>query len=600
MNHIRVTQAEAKLLMNRLLMISSVRVLGWARFRGMVLAAIVCRGALVPCALLMAQQGSALSPARSPMASGVVLDSVPRPRRSPQEAANPTDTGDFAHGHHSFERYTVPLFCVVAARTEAKYARRTAALTAAAYMLQRAMPAQDTLPASVTRVARACGARFLAQPVAQMTAADLPALFALALLAQQDIVAQAILARSAALAPTDAARQQVWLDGLDMLLHAEPARVAAARALLAQWTRQGPSAAALQVGGAARFLTFWQQHFDRARMQEGAEALLHLEPDTTEPVSIRIALLNGRLAAYSALWQMAAVEHPDSLAVVGQQVVRDLQRPVWDMPGWQQINLKWVREFQSVRHDAEALRVWATDESQAFRYLRVNGPPMPSFVAAYWITPTGSTARDTVVRPTPGRVSLFIRPKIDCYNHDLYESWGDRTCTPALDRLARWQRLYGGYGLEITVIGYSTDGALYSGPLPLAAQAEAIAWYVHRFAQLPVTVAVQAGGVTRLPVPDGTINWGKATWAFDQQYRDRSNDALAVLTDRAGRVVYVGPDDASLLDALLARLINAPSTVNSLAPPGTAPLGSRAAPATVTSSSAAFSPGTAPVTPSTH
>jgi hypothetical protein len=501
-----------------------------------------------------------------------------------------TDTGDYAPGHRSFERYTVPLLCVVAARTEAGYARRTATIAAAAYTLQHTAPEQDTLPATVIHVARTCGARFLDQPVSHMAAANLPALFELALLARQDTLAQAILVRSVALAPTNAARQQMWLDGLDTLLHAEPARVATALALVADWNRLGRSAIALQLRGVARLLAFWQQRFDRARMREGAEALLQLEPDTTQPMSIRIALLNGHLIAYGALWQLAAVEHLDSLAVVGQRVVQDLRRSVWDMPGWQQLPLEWVRTFQSVRHNADALRVWATDESAAFRNLRVDGQPMVPLVAAYGMTSAGVPGRDTV-RPIPGRISLFVRPDVACYDESLYDSWGDNACTPTIDRLARWQSMYEKAGLQLTVIGYTSGSALYSGPIPPVAQAHAIAWYVHQFARLPVPVAVQSLGVRRLPAPNGTLKHDD-TGAFDRQFKQQGNpfqNALAVLTDRAGRVVYVGPDDAVMLDVLLAHFFAEPSSA-----PGMATPGSRGGHATTTAPAPS-----APVTPVT-
>jgi hypothetical protein len=512
----------------------------------------------------------------SVLIAGPAIDSTRVPHDGPTyRATSTTDTGDYASGHRSFERYTTPLLCVEAARTETAYARRTAALTAAAYMLQHTAPAQDTLPATVTHVARACGARFLDRPVTQMTATDLAALFELALLAQQDTLAQAILARSAALAPTDTARQQVWLDGLDTLLHAEPARVAAATALVARWNRLGRSVLPLQLGGAARLLAFWQQHFDRAWMHEGAEALLRLEPDTTEPVSTRIALLSGRLAAYSALWQLAAVDHPDSLVAVGRRVVQDLQRPVWDMPGWQQINIRWVREFHSVRRDADALRAWATDESQAFRNLRVDGQPMAPLTADDWFMPASATERDTVY-PALGHVSLFVRPNQGCYDNELYNSWGDKSCTPELDQLTRWQRQYGPAGLEVIVVGYTEGSALYSGPLPPAGQAQAIAWYVQHFGQLPVTVAVQERMQHRHPLPDGTVFYDKPLFdSTAQTIHEPHNkifrfntyyDNFAVLTDRAQRLVYIGPDDSALLEALLARLM-APAATTAVTHP---------------------------------
>ena len=480
-------------------------------------------------------------------------------------------------GHRSFARYTAPLFCVEAARTEIAYARRMAVVAAVAYTLQHTTPEQDTLPARVTRVARACGARFLDQPVSRMDTADLPALFELALLAHQDTLAQAILARSATLAPTDAARQHVWLDGLDTLLHAEPARVAAATALVAQWNRLGRPALLLQLGGAAHLLAFWQQHFDRVRMRAEAEALLQLEPDTTQPLATRIALLSDHIFAYGALWQLAAVDYPDSQAVVGHRVVQDLQRTVWDMPGWQQIPIRWVREFQAVHHNADSLRAFAIERSDAFRNLRVDGQSMPRLTADFWLMPASATEGDTV-RPTPGRVSLFVRPDIVCYNDVLYESWGDRTCTPEMDRLARWQQLYAGAGLQITVVGYSTWGALYSGPLAPKAQAAAIAWYVHQFASLPVPVAVQPLGVRRLPAPDGTLKYDDTgpLEALMKITGWKKMDKLAVLTDRAGRVVYVGPDDSAALDVLLARLFGAPPAAPAPIPWGSVPVGASA------------------------
>ena len=472
------------------------------------------------------------------------------------------DTGDYASGHRSFARYTTALLCVEAARTEAAYARRTAVLAAAAYTLQYTAPERDTLPARDIRVARTCGARFLDQPVSRMAAADLPALFELALFARQDTLAQAILARSAELAPTDTARQHVWLDGLDTLLHAEPARVAAAMALVTQWNRLGRSAVVLQVRSALRLLAFWQDHFDRARMREVAETLLRSDPDPTQPVATKIALLNGHVTAYGALWQLTALDQPDSLAVMGQRVVRDLQRPVWEMPGWQQIPIKWVREFQAARHDAEALRAFAMEKSDAFRDLRVDGQPMPPLTVDDWMTPPGVTQRDTV-QPIPGRISLFVRLNVECYNEALWQFWGTNACTWAVNRLARWQRLYAGAGLQLTVVGYTRQSVLYSGPLASAAQAAPIAWYVQQFAHVPVTVAVQRLKVTRLPVPDGTLVYG-FTETIDQMFGERNISSiplsLAVLTDRAGRAVYVGPDNTVLLDVLLAHLLAVPSS----------------------------------------
>jgi hypothetical protein len=544
---------------------------------------LCCVGIGVGIGEVLGQPG--LAPTRHSIPTAVpvadaMTDAPQRASRTPtnvpaRRISDTTDTGDYALGHRNFARYTTPLLCVEAARTEAAFARRTVAVAAAAYTIQHTAPEQDTLPARVTRVARACGARFLDQPLTQMDTADLPALFELALLAHQDTLAQAILARSAALAPTDAARQQVWVDGLDTLLHAEPARVAVAMALVTQWNGLGRSALALQVQGASRLLGFWQDHFDRARMRAGAEALLQLEPDPNLPVATRISLLYGRIAAYGALWQSAAVDHPDSFAVVGQRVIQDLQRPVWDMPGWQQIKLRWVREFQSDRHDAGALRAFVMERSDAFHNLRVDGQPMAPLTADAWFLPASATERDTVY-PALGHVSLFVRPNQGCYDTHLWDSWGDdESCTPELDRLTRWQRQYGPAGLKLIVVGYTEGSALYSGPLPPAGQAQAIAWYVQHFGQLPVTVAVQERLQHRHPLPDGTVFHDKPLFDWmARTIRDPQNnkaintwyDHFAVLTDRARRLVYIGPDDSALLEAVLARVM-APTTTTAVTPP---------------------------------
>jgi hypothetical protein len=515
---------------------------------GMVVSPLPILAVQVPVPPLVAQ------------ASQDALDSLPATGLPARWATITTDTGDYAPGHRDFARYTTPLWCVQAARTETAYRRRTAAAQAATDTPWQTVLAQDTLPADVVRIAGICGARFLDQPVATMAAADLPDLFTLALLAGYDTLAQAVLTRRVALAATDSARDHLWLEGLDTLLHTEPVRLTMATALVAHLDALGPSALQTRVAAHERLLAFGIQRFDRPLIRQQAERLLALERPGEQPIPIKIALVTGRLAAYRALFQVAYVDHPDSLPALAQRIQQDLRQPGWTE---HRDNL-WKQSFTTIDHlytaSPDALLAWVSGESQSGLILNDRRPP--PVTARYWF-PADSTAGQNTVQPMPGHVSLVLGLDSYCFDADLWDSWGRDNCTTWIARVARWQHQYAAAGLRMTVVTDTHGHALYSGPLTPAAEAQAIAWYVQQFAHLPVPVAVQQQTITRHLAPDGTIAYDTAAFARTYRGWEPEKQALVVLTDRDGHLVYQANNekDSAPLEALLARLFTSPSSV---------------------------------------
>lgn len=477
--------------------------------------------------------------ARPPVPRDTVKDS----QMAAQLAAITTDTGDFAPGHRDFARYATPLQCLEGARLRRDVSRRTLEAQASLDTL-RLTPERDTLPAGAVAVARACGARFTAAGTA---VAELPALLELAVLGGNDSLAQTVLTRRLAVAPTDSARRQVFLETLDVYLQAEPARIQAADALVARMDALGRPALVARTDAHARLLHFGEAHMDRAQMRREGERVIALVHDMT-PAEVTQFGGNAVVTTFEDLMAIARVDHPDSIPMVAQRFQQEVRRPSWT-------EFLKKPEFQGIE--------FAMLDS-AISYLGggpVNsGAPTPRVQAEFWF-PAGDT-----VQPAPGYVSLIVNSVRggNCL-YSLDQNFGSDYCNDGgrIALLRRWLRQYRATGLRVTVVVPDYGYVLMRGPEPPATVAQVFKKYFLDYLRLPVTLAVQTPAVAiNVPAPDGRVffDWMALTKQYQPASKkgSRSDPAIVVLTGRDGRMLYKGKAlDDPVLEALLARELTA-------------------------------------------
>jgi hypothetical protein len=416
-------------------------------------------------------------------------------------------------------------------------AQRTIAAQAAAAAARR-IHTRDILPDRAITVARMCVARF---PIHTATARDLPTLFAVALAAGEDSVANVVLERQLAAAPADSQRTRVLLAALNAYLAATPARVDAARALVARASGPGPASAG--ASGAARLwldlhltlLNFWAlERPDAPERMQLADSILQFMRDS-RAVGITGAeqqFLVGE--SYRALMSVAYLTHvdaPDSVLLhLAQQAKVDLSRiprDSQDRSRKAQTLLKIVNEF------APAGSVVLSDSARLNRSLN----------AQLWLPPGADT-----VRAVPGTLSLRYHLHPRCILNYEAPLW-DPVCSTPLAQLQQWQQAYGSK-LRMTIVASGHGHALYAGPQTPAEEAKTIAWYVRDYWHLPAVIAL-------LP---------QMTKEEEQRQRNMPHSVLEVI-DGAGRVLYRGemmedgmPDNSFFLTALMAHVLASAGT----------------------------------------
>lgn len=494
-----------------------------------------------------------------------------------QRATISTDTGALAPGHRDFARYDTPALCLAAVQTTRTALQRTLAAQATVAVLQRT-PERDTLPTGVVAVARLCSARFSMQ---RSSVQELPLLFELALFAQQDSIAHAILIRQLAAVSTDSARTRLLQTALDTYLAAAPARVAAAESLIGRVDAPGHSAdgARLWLQLHDYLLAFWRQRLDEVPLQQEAEQIIGFVHAGRAAVLPASAWRTPLMDAYQALMTLAYVAHPDApdtgMLAVAQRAKDDLGRIPLDtvvLHGAKQLHPP--RIIRVGRDTVQLLgEMWqAMSLQQVMERLRPDGSltlsdssrHQPPIQAAFWF-PVGP---DTL-RPLPGVVSLEYDIPAGCLTDYEMPLWGQEACAAPMVQLQQWQQAYGVAGLRITVVSALHGHALYSGPESPAEEAHAIAWYVRDYWHLPVTVAVRAAPI-----------FYTGGWSDVEKYH-------VVVTDRAGQAVYertyngasnefVG-DAGPFITALLVHMVADTSAVTGAARPGAGSSGPAAA-----------------------
>ena len=423
-----------------------------------------------------------------------------------------TDTGAFARGHRDFSHYATPGMCAAAAVTTGEVLRHSLAALRSEDTL-RSRPDEDTLPAQVAVVARTCGAQFT---LANTPAPEWKSLFDLALLARNDSLAQAVLAREVAAFPKDRAALQrealdVYLGNVqDQGLHpAEPARPQLAEALVARIDQVGDGSerlaahlALLQYGVTVQDerLSFRETSRIAALVQQLAQ-----QPRVTNnQLATYGQFLNS---AFSGLMGVAYFTAADSVRAIAAQVQRALHGVASDA-----VCQAWM----------PTCRTASPEQIEAFLVSNLPGlcpasapatstdshcQTVPPLHATFWFPgkAAGKTAgaHDTLF-PVPGRITLMVRPENLCQVSDANDgTLSFPVCYGVPTSVRHWLQEYGSRGVSIVLVTSEYGAAFLSGVETPAQEAERIRWYYQDYWGLPVTVAVQVPRTHTLPAPDG-------------------------------------------------------------------------------------------------
>jgi len=423
------------------------------------------------------------------------------------------DTGVLIPGHRDFSRYTTPGWCRAAARTAATLLRRTIEFQTSLVTLR---PVEDTLGSGgVAAVARACGEHFTIASAAAR-AQDLSALLDLALYEQNDTLAQAVLARVVALAPTPATVQDNYVEAIRYSLDEAkpPGSVRAAEAFVAKLDALGQSALVARLQAHSQLLAFWQRNDDAVRSRHEAEQIIALGHALPAAELTRSLPYGPIWHAYQELMTEAFLATPDSLPVIAQRYEQELSRAHLTPTASPQMVINQLTPHSMNRLEKNAR--------------------FPLLHATYWFP---AAAGDTV-RPVPGKVNLFV-------------GIGGGVMTT---EVRHWLAQYDAQGLVITVV-VPTRGASWStgnldilnGPWTPAEEAKQLEWYWHTYEHLPVTVAVQETHWQWRPAPDGRRIQVDTT-SFGKMCGDDMRGCV-VLVGRDGVVMFQGHPIPTQFDA---------------------------------------------------
>ena len=430
---------------------------------------------------------------------------------SAQLATITADTGALASGNRDFSRYDAPGLCRAAALWERTVARRTLEAQASRLASLRHTPAgqYDTVGTSAAAaVARACGAHFT---VTSTTARDLHDLFELALLAENDTLAQTVLAKLVAQAPNASDRSEIRLQALQEYLQAQPTRMAAANALVAQVDAQSPSNYDERLQVHAQFLNYFGERnviftgADTVRLRQEAEQILIIGRAHKELSKTQMSFM---VAAYQTLMELAVFEHPDSVVAVAQRAKQDLSSfkvATSSIVNNQMQNKQWKRmPFTEVMN--RLAPAWYYDMQRYYV-----DKPAPPLMADAWFPASGASSRDTP-RPVQDKVNLICTGGIPMnYTYGGSKIW-EGSGAEVTRLLTSWLQEYGADGLVVTVVAAADSYIAYGmgdgeviEKLWRTSADEAIAWrwYYQTYERLPILVAVQRRRTTEwLPAPD--------------------------------------------------------------------------------------------------
>lgn len=464
-----------------------------------------------------------------------------------------TDTGDFAPGNKEFSRFTAPGMCIGAVHVMRDVANRSFAREVQ-HLLRDTMVTGDTLPPVAGDVARRCMARF---QVRTIPAATLPDLFTLALHADADSLARAVVARQLAAASDGATKTTVLQAAVDSYLQAEPARVAAAVATAAQIDALTVTADKKLVAHYA-VLQYALSHWDVPTITAEAERLIAIGQQSPM-ADVRYAW-EPILRAYAALGAVAYVEAPDSVMAVMARAKADLGRypPANTWPDGISYSPIMLTQFKSIT-PAQVRNVLLPFNAQQYA-----GRPLPPVTAAYWFP----KAPDRWP-PGTGRVSLVVyggwlmaRCRQDDAGLLIYPTYQGIGCRALYTWLPQWTQRHGSQ-LDITLVSREEGEAVRSITLSPQAEADSVRWFYQEYLKLPVRVGFVRSALRELPGVDGRVQRRDTTALavlFQQsKWSTRNYDGgVVILYDGRGALVYVGPDlDDPIFRQLLGREVRA-------------------------------------------
>lgn len=446
-----------------------------------------------------------------------------------------TDTGAFAPGRTTFTTYDRPGLCLAAATATLANARRTLDVQILRDTIRD--ESIDTVGVrAAAAVVRGCGTQFLATDTAT---GDLPTLFALARMMQNDTLALRILDMQVARAQTPAQQATLRLDALTSFLGVERTRTSkpqpplmhAATTLVS--TLAHDTAFTVRLSAQERMLAYWESRDSLPALQQAATELVALFQHAPAGTFADQNIGYMQYEAYADLMMVALLRHPDSMQILAAQAKRDSLSVPIPMAGL--VSTRHYTVAQIVDHLSPIGAAWDPQRRTRMQPVHAN----------FWY-PSGA---DTL-QPIPGKVTLFVvggKPAV-------------------ARRMHRWLTRYGAHGLTITVVDVVDDTAAYwfvpgilggavNGPYTPAARAEQLRWYYRDYEHLPVVLAVQTRHV-RFPDWPGERRTVVTRPPFERVLREYTGSSMepgsTILVGRDGGVVWAG----NMLDAAAQRVLD--------------------------------------------
>jgi hypothetical protein len=430
-------------------------------------------------ALILGYVGTAsiaFSQARINQGESIIPDSLLTPYRT--EA----DTGRMAWGRQEFSRYMDPDYCdrsIVALRKELN---RVPSANIYHY-------AADTLPTAVRTLAQQCGRNFR---VADVAPSALWGEMRLALVLNEDSIAQDALNRLLSFAPTPAQRRWTALNGISTYLKGNPPRIALARAMLKQLDAEGNSALIERYSARIAFMEMWQRiDLDSAVKDatEATELLRMMSPSQRDQVG-------SPLAPYQVLFEAA-------------NRVGDLDA--------QEAIIKRIRlEMFPWRNLQDHLTRVLSNRLEVRRSLY--GKQVMTLEGAHWVN------GGDIPRPVAGRMSLLI--------------WFDHMCGAqcvSFYTLIRHLKQQYGDALELILVTETRGYTIGTSAISVDEEVRRISDYYITEQKLPVTLLIDERTISK--GIDGRVNYSQT--ALSQLYIQIAG-LNAILFDAERRVQWIG------------------------------------------------------------
>jgi hypothetical protein len=367
-------------------------------------------------------------------------------------------------------------------------------------------------------------------------------------MAGNDTLARAVTARRIALAATDTDRAQVFLEAIEQYLRAEPARLPAAEATVAQLDALGTSVQGARLEAHAQLLNYGMRAFNESYMRREAARIIALGHDVPVP-QIQYHLL-AMIRAYMALGEIAYVEAPESVAAVITRAKEDLGRfpPATEWPPGHAYSLIETVPFKT------ASLATVRNALLPFNAEQYAGHPLPPVDATYWFPNAPSTW------PPGGHAASLVVYGGFLLGNCVRSDWSlliftlRHECLALRTLIPSWTQHYGDQ-LSVTLVAQTQGHAVRSVVLPPNVEADSIAWYLRQHLGLSVTVGVVVDAVQKMPPVDGRQLYRDPTF-YGQQF----NSNVVVLYGPGGKLVYVGQGlQTPVLRKLVARELAAPS-----------------------------------------